>query len=39
VKFKWDKTDPDRPEWSQAFSDDEGRTWEWNWYMYMTKEK
>ena len=39
VKFKWDKTDPDRPVWSQAFSEDEGRTWEWNWYMYMTKEK
>jgi hypothetical protein len=39
VKFKWDKTDPDRPVWSQAFSEDEGKTWEWNWYMYMTKEK
>ncbi len=39
VKFKWDKTDPCRPVWSQAFSDDDGRTWEWNWYMYMTKEK
>lgn len=39
VKFKWDKTDPGRPVWSQAFSDDKGSTWEWNWYMYMTKAK
>lgn len=38
VKFKWDITDPGRPVWSQAFSDDRGRTWEWNWYMYMTKQ-
>ncbi len=37
VKFKWDKTDPLRPVWSQAFSGDQGKTWEWNWYMYMTK--
>jgi hypothetical protein len=37
VKFKWDKTDQDKPVWSQAFSDNKGKTWEWNWYMYMTK--
>jgi hypothetical protein len=37
VKFRWDKTDPVNPVWSQAFSDDNGITWEWNWYMYMTK--
>lgn len=34
VKFQWDKTDPDHPIWSQAFSADRGATWEWNWYMY-----
>ena len=34
VKFQWDKTDPDNPVWSQAFSPDNGTTWEWNWYMY-----
>ena len=34
VKFQWDKTNPDEPIWSQAFSVDEGKTWEWNWYMY-----
>jgi len=28
--FKWDKTDPDNPVWSQAFSADNGRSWEWN---------
>lgn len=37
VQFLWDKTDPHAPTWSQAFSADEGRTWEWNWYMYMTR--
>ena len=37
VKFCWDATDPLRPVWSQAFSEDEGQHWEWNWYMYFTK--
>ena len=36
VRFQWDKTDPDAPVWSQAFSTDEGETWEWNWYMHFT---
>jgi len=30
VVFRWDVRNPDRPIWSQAFSTDEGRTWEWN---------
>lgn len=30
VMFKWDKTDPDHPVWSQAFSPDNGVTWEMN---------
>ena len=30
VVYKWDKTNPERPKWSQAFSDDNGKTWEWN---------
>ena len=30
VVFKWDKTNPEQPVWSQAFSDDNGKTWEWN---------
>jgi hypothetical protein len=37
VQFLWDKTDLNAPTWSQAFSQDEGLTWEWNWYMYMTR--
>src|SRR5690606_22893353 len=31
VMFRWDKTDKDKPVWSQAFSPDNGATWEWNW--------
>jgi len=30
VMFKWDKTDKDNPVWSQAFSPDNGLTWEMN---------
>jgi len=30
VVFVWDKTDKDNPVWSQAFSPDNGLTWEWN---------
>lgn len=37
VAFKWDKSDPNSPTWSQAFSVDEGKTWEWNWYMYSSR--
>ena len=39
VIFRWDARDKDKPVWSQAFSDDNGNTWEWNWYMYMTRIK
>ena len=35
--FRWDAQDKNKPVWSQAYSDDNGKTWEWNWYMYMTK--
>ena len=37
VVFRWDARDRNNPVWSQAFSDDKGETWEWNWYMYMSK--
>jgi hypothetical protein len=30
--FRWDARNKDRPIWSQAFSPDNGKTWEWNWY-------
>lgn len=32
VRFHWDKRDPKAPVYSRAFSADDGRTWEWNWY-------
>jgi hypothetical protein len=38
VIYKWDATDPAHPKWSQAFSDDGGKTWEWNWEMTLTRE-
>lgn len=30
VVFRWDVRNPKLPVWSQAFSTDEGKTWEWN---------
>lgn len=39
IGFRWDIRDKDNPVWSQAFSEDNGTTWEWNWFMYMTKTK
>lgn len=30
VVFRWDARNPQRPIWSQAFSVDDGKTWEWN---------
>jgi len=37
--YRWDARDADNPVWSQALSEDNGNTWEWNWYMYMSKVK
>jgi len=37
VVFRWDTTDKGNPVWSQAFSDDNGKNWEWNSYMFMSK--
>ena len=37
VVFRWDVRDKENPVWSQAFSADNGKTWEWNWYMYFTR--
>lgn len=36
-RFKWDASDAINPVWSQAISTDLGRSWEWNWYMFMNK--
>lgn len=38
LQFQWDVTNPYQPLWSQAFSADNGKTWEWNWYMYFSKD-
>lgn len=35
--FRWDARDKDNPVWSQACSGDNGKTWEWNWYMFMSR--
>jgi hypothetical protein len=37
LQFEWDIINPSQPIWKQAFSVDQGNTWEWNWYMYFTK--
>lgn len=39
LQFKWDINNPEKPVWSQAFSVDNGKTWEWNWYMYFTRRE
>jgi len=36
VRFHWDKRNPKAPVYSRAFSADEGRTWEWNWYSHFS---
>lgn len=37
VMAQWDKSNPDQAVWSQAFSDDNGKSWEWNWYVTQTR--
>ena len=32
VVFRWDKRNKARPVWGQAFSADNGKTWEWNFF-------
>jgi hypothetical protein len=32
VMFRWDARDKEHSKWSQAFSTDDGKTWEWNWF-------
>ena len=36
--YRWDSRDANKPVWSQATSKDNGKTWEWNWFMYMSRE-
>ena len=37
VVYKWDATNADQPIWSQAYSLDEGKSWEWNWEMVLSE--
>ena len=33
IRFQWFTRNPDNPRWEQAFSPDDGATWETNWTM------
>ena len=35
--YRWDARNTSKPIWSQATSEDNGKTWEWNWFMYMRR--
>lgn len=37
IRFIWNKNPGGDPTWEQAFSDDEGQTWETNWTMVFTR--
>jgi hypothetical protein len=37
VLYQWDARNSEHPEWSQALSTDDGKTWEWNWKMTLTR--
>ena len=37
VLYQWDATKSEHPKWSQAFSTDNGKTWEWNWKMELSR--
>jgi hypothetical protein len=37
VRYVWSKITPSSAEWEQAFSLDQGKTWEVNWIMEMTR--
>lgn len=38
VRFTWSRTDTPTPRWEQAFSADDGATWETNWIMDFSRE-
>ena len=37
VRFRWHEVHGKRPNWDQAFSPDNGKTWETNWRNYFTR--
>lgn len=38
VIFRWFDVTPDSATWEQAFSADDGQTWETNWHMFFTRQ-
>ena len=38
VVYRWEKQGAGSARWEQAFSYDDGKTWETNWVMEMTKK-
>ena len=39
IVYRWDRTNPDKPTMCQAFSADNGKTWEWNYLQSFEKIK
>ncbi len=39
IVYRWDRTDSEKPTMCQAFSDDNGKTWEWNYLQSFEKIK
>ena len=37
ARFRWQRFNDDHARWEQAFSTDEGATWDWNWSMELTR--
>jgi hypothetical protein len=39
VRYTWDRVETDSPRWQQAFSPDEGASWETNWVMEFSRRE
>ena len=37
IRYLWSKITPTSAQWEQALSDDDGESWETNWYMQLTR--
>jgi hypothetical protein len=38
IRYIWSRITPTSAQWEQALSDDDGETWETNWYMNLTRK-